>query len=119
MKCKQCGEKNTIKVVKDLNGNTEQYICSACGCTATDIKDIQDGECILVAEPSAYIFKKLWVTPNNIFIKVKTLSGNKFYIKKEGTIYSQIKYTDFDTFEYDILENSEIDFQKVLKMILK
>lgn len=114
MKCRHCGAKDSIEIMRDLRNGNAQYICENCGCVI-EAKYVH----VPLANPSMYLFRKLWVTPNQTFLKVKTLSGNQFYIKTIGTIYSQIRYIDFDTFEYEILKNSELDFKGILTPLLK
>lgn len=118
MICKQCGAKDTIKTICNIKGEIEQYICTECGCTANNLEEMKKESKPKKIDLSNIELKKIWRIRDDIFIKISTMMGNKFFKKYKGTVYVQIQYTDFDSFEYEILD-TKVDFKNLFEDIMK
>lgn len=118
MICKQCGAKDSIKTICNIKGEVEQYICTECGCTTNTLEELKGDVEPRVIDLCNMELKKIWNINDDTFIKIATMMGNKFFKKYKGTIYSQIKYTDFDTFEYEVLD-TKVDFKNLFESIMK
>lgn len=118
MICKHCGAEETIKTICNMKGEIEQYICTECGCTSDVLENMKDATKPKELSLEDIELKKMWRVKDNVFIKIATMMGHKHFKKYKGTIYQQIKYVDFDTFEYEVLD-VKVDFRNLFEDLMK